>query len=104
MDLLNFSRKVRITTDENFFAMAQFGMSRGLRDKLVSLNEEFYTALKNRMRAAKLSGSVKTDRGSKIMELERDFNNLRQKAIFVMEMKLEEYNNLKVPNFMDQFQ
>ena len=103
MDLLKFARDVRFATDENFFAMSQFGMSRSMRDKLSELNKEFYDSLKDRMNAAKLSGSVKTDRAQKLMELENDFNTLKQKVIYLLEMKLEEYQSFTIKSFMSQF-
>lgn len=85
MDLLLFSRKVRVATDQNFYILAQFGMTTTKRNNLQKLNDDFFTALKNFMRAAKFNGNKKMEKSEKSITLQSNFNQLANKSLSILE-------------------
>ena len=84
MDLLMHSRNVRVSTDQNFYILSQFGMSTAIRNKLENLNEEFFTQMKNYLRAAKFNGTKKTEKVEKSIVLKSTFESLKKDAIQIL--------------------
>jgi|GEM_PF-3008280 len=69
IELLLFSRAVRVSTDIHFNNLIPFGFTKTIRDRLLEKNNEFYVSLTNTKRAMKFKEATLVKRNAISMDL-----------------------------------